>query len=349
MLKDILEHGIDLTQNEKSYCLTASYSGACAWNTIERSQRTMVAEPCCIAQRGRYAESGNRSKKVTDSDTAQYYEARTDGKSNTLTTVTKDNGVAEPVILQRGHGFNSGEVKYGKTPTITAKGSYIYNNQLLEPIRIGDCGKGSQATRIYSTSGKSVTLCGQAGGGGAKTGLYVIPCNENITRQQIYRVSDGKITVKEKTYPIKLVDGLYTIRRLTVTECKRLQTVPENYKMPCSAQQNYKMLGNGWTVDVIAHILSHIPNIKETNVEVLSMYDGMSCGHIALDKLGVNIINYYATEIDKYAIKTTFTNYSETIFLGDAFNVRKDDFKIEPRKADKTEIKSVLGEQLYIF
>jgi len=81
---------------------------------------------------------------------------------------------------------------------------------------------------------------------------------------------------------------------LTVTECKRLQTVPDTYAFPVSDTQAYKMLGNGWTVDVIAHIMSHFTGLTEEPVEVLSMYDGMSCGHIALDKLGAEITTYYA-------------------------------------------------------
>ena len=48
------------------------------------------------------------------------------------------------------------------------------------------------------------------------------------------------------------------IRRLTPTECARLQTVPEWYIWNCSDTQQYKMLGNGWTVEVIKHILSFI-------------------------------------------------------------------------------------------
>lgn len=71
----------------------------------------------------------------------------------------------------------------------------------------------------------------------------------------IYEVKDGKITIKGKQYPIKLKDGYYIIRKLTVRECMRLQTVPEWYEFPVSDTQAYKMLGNGWTVDVIAHIL----------------------------------------------------------------------------------------------
>lgn len=107
----------------------------------------------------------------------------------------------------------------------------------------------------------------------------------------VYEVRGGRITIKGKTYPIKLADGFYIIRKLTVTECKRLQTVPDTYAFPVSDTQAYKMLGNGWTVDVIAHIMSHFTGLTEEPVEVLSMYDGMSCGHIALDKLGAEINN----------------------------------------------------------
>lgn len=195
----------------------------------------------------------------------------------------------------------------------------------------------------------------------------------------VYEVKDGQIAIKGKQYPIKLSDGFYIIRKLTVTECKRLQTVPESYIFPVSDTQAYKMLGNGWTVDVIAHLLGHIPGISglpskpsdkvnwrkpregglgqagsmgkggareraqlspqaemETSglcddaepVEVLSMYDGMSCGHIALDKLGARISRYYATEIDKYAIQTTQRNYPETVQLGDAFQVRNEGWSV---------------------
>ncbi|MGN0502905.1 MAG: DNA cytosine methyltransferase [Ruminococcus sp.] len=328
--------------------------------TITTTNRQVaIAQPVCVAQRGRYIESGNRSIKIDGSDTEQYFEARTDGKTNTLTTVLKDNAVAEPVILQNGHVFNSGGCKTNKAPTLTANGDYIHNNKVIEPLRIGTIENNlqnpendSKQYRVYSPFGKSTTLCAEGGGLGAKSGIYATPLfypEEMPDISKIYEVRNGNITINGKTYPIKLADGFYIIRLLTVLECKRLQTVPDNYIMPCSKSQNYKMLGNGWTIDVISHILSHIPDIKNKNVEVLSMYDGMSCGHIALDKLGCNVVNYYATEIDKYAIKTTFANYPDTIYLGDAFNVRKDDFKIEPPKVNKQEISAVSGNQLTLF
>ena len=151
----------------------------------------------------------------------------------------------------------------------------------------------------------------------------------------VYEVRNGTITIKGKEYPIKLRDGYYIIRKLTVMECKRLQTVPDSYVFPVSDTQAYKMLGNGWTVDVIVHLLSHCEGLTEEPVEVLSMYDGMSCGHIALDKLGVDVSAYYATEIDKYAIETTQHNYPDTIQLGDAFQVRAPDWEL-PWKEEHT-------------
>lgn len=110
-----------------------------------------------------------------------------------------------------------------------------------KPIRLGNVGKSKgQANRVYSVKGKSVCLQSQAGGGGAKTGLY----------------------------KIDLPDGDYIIRKLTPLEAERLQTLPDNYTaegideqgnaVPISNTQRYKCIGNGWTVDVIAHILSYL-------------------------------------------------------------------------------------------
>lgn len=106
------------------------------------------------------------------------------------------------------------------------------------PIRIGNIGKTTgQANRVYSVRGKSVCLQSQAGGSGAKTGLY----------------------------KIDLPDGDYIIRKLTPVEAERLQTLPDNYTEGISNSQRYKCIGNGWTVDVIAHILSFLKEDLCTN------------------------------------------------------------------------------------
>lgn len=123
----------------------------------------------------------------------------------------------------------------------TTEREYFKKNQgqlVFEPVRLGTLpgvGKG-QANRIYSVRGKSVCLGANGGGGGAKTGLY----------------------------KIDLPDGDYIVRKLTPRECARLQTYPERCfdVANISNTQWYKAFGNGWTVDVISHIFSQIPEIK---------------------------------------------------------------------------------------
>lgn len=286
---------INVTANGKAKTISASYtykgdgegslkSELFPDNPIKQTSN-YVAEPVCVAERGEmYCGQ------------PQHYEARTDGKTNTLTSVEKDNRVAEPIndIIQVG----------------------------AMPRPDGEIST-SAGFRIYSTEAKGRYLCANGGGAGAKTGLYAIPTmpvkeatakgyteielgdcvdlsmpNSKTRRGRsmadkancmqtsndfyqyvayaiefdddgkpikaigkdgkeitIYEVRDGLITIKGKQYPIKLVDGYYIIRKLTVSECKRLQTVPEWYEFPVSNSQAYKMLGNGWTCEVIAHIV----------------------------------------------------------------------------------------------
>ena len=96
---------------------------------------------------------------------------------------------------------------------------------------------------------------------------YSTPCewDANGKPLPVYEVKDGRITIKGRQYHIKLADGFYIIRKPTVRECMRLQTVPEWYEWPVSDSQAHKMLGNGWTVDVIAHIMRWITAWMEVN------------------------------------------------------------------------------------
>jgi site-specific DNA-cytosine methylase len=60
-------------------------------------------------------------------------------------------------------------------------------------------------------------------------------------------------------------------------------------------------------------------------MNVLSLFDGMSCGQIALDRLGIRVDNYFASEIDKYAIQVAKKNYPNTKHIGDVTKVKADD------------------------
>lgn len=237
LLRDVLESGKDLSCREKAYTLTASYGGAVAWNTLERNQRTMLAEPVCVGYRGRMENGGGQGTK-----TALY---------------------AIPVEFD-------GDV----------------------PIKAVSCADG----KVYT----------------------------------VYEVREGQITIKGKRYPVKLQDGYYLIRKLTPTECERLQTMPDGYTAAVSNSQRYKALGNGWTAEVIIHILNHalkgVP--RDEKLVVLSMYDGIATGRYCLDKMGFKNIEYYAYEIDPYAQKIAMSNYPDIVQCGDAFRVRDDDWKI---------------------
>ena len=318
LLRDILESGV--CWKEKGYAMLSTTDETTADDMVSRHQRNGAAEPVAI-------------KPLTEKEMDYMVRETKDGRNH----------------FDFDYFHDATQEKSACVTANTHKG--VPYNVLVEPVRIGTIENDaknqtfdSQQYRVYSPDAKSVTPCGNGGGLGAKTGLYAVPVIPDGKGQfaikaaggkeiPVYEVRGGRITIKGKTYPIKLADGFYIIRKLTVTECKRLQTVPDTYAFPVSDTQAYKMLGNGWTVDVIVHLLIHCEGLTEETVEVLSMYDGMSCGHIALDKLGVTITTYYATEIDKYAIQTTKHNYPDTIQLGDAFQVRAPDWEL-PQKEE---------------
>ncbi len=217
MLADVLENAVPW--QDKSYCMTSSYNGAVLYNTLERKQRTMVAIPV------------NTVNGKSHTVPATYYKAGT----NLFPSFRAENSrqkIAVPVgAAQRGRYEDDKNTsqhievrKDGKSNCLTT----VQKDSLVcAPVRIGQYGKGGQGQRIYSVRGKSVTLSANGGGQGAKTGLY----------------------------KIDLPDGDYIIRKLTPVEAERLQTLPDNYTAGISNSQRYKCIGNGWTVDVIAHIM----------------------------------------------------------------------------------------------
>ena len=121
--------------------------------------------------------------------------------------------------------------------------------------KVGYFGKDSQANRVYYIHGKAITLCGEAGGGAAKMGQYLFGCitPDRVNKRQ--NEGDKFYTLTAQDRHGVLIEGY--IRKLTPIECERLQTLPDNYTEGISNSQRYKCLGNGWTVDVITHILKN--------------------------------------------------------------------------------------------
>lgn len=258
---------VNMTAQDKAQCLRATCYKDGIRNIVANNidKKTGVAEPVCVAMRGRYSADGSIE---------QHYEARQDGKTNVITKVEKDNRIAEPVgTTSQGKSYGL-KAQYSKNGVANFVSNGGFNATAVgEPVRVGSLPRPSgelsqsQGFRIYDIGGKSVGLKGCSGGSGGKTGLYATPTEfdgdapvKAISQSDgktytVYEVRSGQITIKGKQYPIKLDDGYYIVRKLSVPECKRLQTVPEWYEFPVSNSQAYKMLGNGWTVDVIAHLI----------------------------------------------------------------------------------------------
>jgi len=146
--------------------------------------------------RGRYLNEDGTRDDVARPKIVQCVENRVDGKSNTLTTVSKDN------LVFVGH---TGKPKWGEGNTIRAY---------------------RQGERIFAINGKNPTLSAQMGGTAKGGGL--------------------------------ITDDLLHYRNLTVVECERLQTMPDNYTEGVSNSQRYKMIGNGWTIEVIKEIFQNL-------------------------------------------------------------------------------------------
>lgn len=203
---------------------------------------SMVAEPVAGRMVGRRIdEDGHRCDYNKDVKRVQRFEVnKNPGKTNCLTTVQEQNMVAEPVEV-RGMNYELAEV-YDKDDGIVARLDMPKCHDIL--------------TRVYGVKGKSPTITAMSGGNVEPKVFSNVDTVKSKTKTPIYEVKDGKITIKGRQYPIKLADGFYIIRKLTVNECKRLQTVPEDYDMSViSNTQAYRCLGNGWTVEVIAHLI----------------------------------------------------------------------------------------------
>jgi DNA (cytosine-5)-methyltransferase 3A len=155
------------------------------------------------------------------------------GKTGLL--VAQEVGAALRTRADDNGSFKRLEVRGdGKLNTITTTTT---DSVVCSPVRVGSFGTGGQGNRIYSVHGKTIALMANGGGRGGKVGLY----------------------------KVDLPDGDYIVRKLSTVEAERCQTLPDDYTafgiddngnaVNISNTQRYKCVGNGWTVDVIAHIL----------------------------------------------------------------------------------------------
>lgn len=111
------------------------------------------------------------------------------------------------------------------------------------------------------------------------------------------------------------------IRRLTPSECDKLQGVPDWYDWSgISESQHYKQDGNGWQCDTIKHCWSFLPKFDRP-IRVWSLFDGMSCASIVLKELNLDVECFISSEIDTHAIKVEKQNFPNMIQVGSVTDI----------------------------
>ncbi len=206
-------------------------------------------DPICVAMRGRESacltpkrtEYGKKIRKEYEAGIVkeqrkniQQLEPREDGKTNCLTTVQKDNLIVVSGTICGFGGRHFREIKSGKSCTLLARARNDESTQpcvIIATPNIADITIPNKYIKknIRSIDDKAHTLLATSHKGAMANGMTLVD------------------------------NGNFRIRRLTPTECARLQTIPEWYIWDgISDTQRYKMLGNGWNIETIKHIFKYL-------------------------------------------------------------------------------------------
>lgn len=184
------------------------------------------------------------SDRTTGSPTEQRLEPGNDGKTNTLTTVQKDN-----LVLQINPSKESG----GKQPY---QHNRVYDTNGISPCLNTD----ARAPAILTIEDYKILVPEATAKGYVELSpgeCFDFENPKSKTRRGRKMIEKSNSLMSQNMSFMNYTSD-YRIRRLTPTECSRLQTIPEWYRWECSDTQAYRMLGNGWTVEVIKHILNFI-------------------------------------------------------------------------------------------
>ena len=181
-----------------------------------------------------------RGRQVSDDDSwTQQLETRDDDKSNALTTVQKDS----VVVSTKPNQINPSKKASGKQPYMQDRvfheegKSHALTASFADRTNVGTSKKPNKAFDISREELK-----------------------DNERQRRVYETNGKSPTILARSDSPKITEDVENLhwRKLTPLECERLQTVPDNYTNHVSNTQRYKMLGNGWTIEVIAHILKGI-------------------------------------------------------------------------------------------
>tara|TARA_Y100001937_G_scaffold43857_1_gene61840 strand:+ start:1191 stop:2399 length:1209 start_codon:yes stop_codon:yes gene_type:complete len=193
-----------------------------------------------------YMERGNDKWAQAGSRRADGYEQTPETEKSFTLTANMYKGVPYNYFKetrQMSFGFNEPETNEG-----------------LVMVGQADLKGHDRNRRVYHPDGKAPTLTA-ASGGHLEPKILQVPRGKN---KGGIKANDGKVPAMSASsweYNNVVTDGLRW-RKLTPLECERLQTVPDNYTNHVSNTQRYRMLGNGWTIDVICHLLKGMKNGK---------------------------------------------------------------------------------------
>ena len=234
LLRDILEEEVD-----EKYFLSDKMIECLKGRVKTDNDPICVAMPACLTPRR--TEYGKQIRKEYEAGIVkeqrkniQQLEPREDRKTNCLTTVQKDNLIIVSGTIRTFRGKHFREIKSGKSCTLMARARNDGNAQpcvIIGTPNIADITIPNKYIKknIRSIDDKAHTLLATSHKGTMVNGMTLVD------------------------------NGNFRIRRLTPTECARLQTVPEWYVWDgISDTQRYKMLGNGWNIETIKHIFKYI-------------------------------------------------------------------------------------------
>ena len=211
------------TKDEKAYCLTATYSAAYPPNSMERKQRTMIP-----------VEEGQEMPE----DITLVYD--NDGKSHKPEHIGTAVDVNGHDILKRVYSPD------GKSPTVnTCQGGNREPKVLVKAM-----------TEVRTPEANKIRYEHRK-----KTGKDWSPRNMRHLVERKDEKMNTLTSALTKQHIMQITkDDTQEVywRKLTPRECERLQTVPDDYTNHVSNTQRYKMLGNGWTIEVITHILKNM-------------------------------------------------------------------------------------------
>ena len=220
--------------------------------------------------RGRNPE--NPSSRKTGAETVQMLEPAEGGKTNCLTSVAKDNLIAyglsdDQFCLNKKRNELGRQIrKEYEAGTIKARRSDLVDYAPREDDKTGAITTVQSDNLIVQNShlqnnltdvdGKANSFLATSGKGAWANGMsLIVQLGRGKNQGGFFPDKSPTLTSHQFEYNNPVLSN-FRIRRITPTECARLQTIPEWYKWECSETQQYRMLGNGWTVEVIKHIFS---------------------------------------------------------------------------------------------